>query len=310
MVMAVLLAPVLASILLGLFARRIGTVLPPVVAVVGLTAAALVTALSAGFMLSALGVSAVAQFAPVARWGGWSAAALDATEPLPGVVLAAAGLLSAVLLLLAVRQVVRSIRELREASRACDELGGHADGLVIVDDEYADAYAISGFRTSRIVVSRPMLQALPPAERRVLLAHEAAHVRHRHHLFVQLADLAAAANPLLRSVSREVRIGVERWADEAAVAETGDRKVAARSLARAGLARMQSGAPTLSGALAGADGDISRRVSALLDERPRSRPVVTLALVALVAALVSTSAVTAQQTHERIAHADWVLDHR
>ena len=310
MVLAVLLTPILASVVLGLLARRVGMSLPPAVAVIGLTAAGLVTALSVGFMLSALGITALAQFAPVAQWGGWSAPTLDASEPLPGAALAAAGVLSVVLLGLAARQVLRSLLELRDASRLCDELGPHAEGLVIVDDERADAYAISGFRSSRIVISRRMLQALPPGERRVLLAHEAAHLRYRHHLFVQLADLAAAANPLLRPVSREVRIGVERWADEVAVAETGDRVVAARSLARAGLVRMKFGGAAPSGVLAGADGDIPRRVSALLDGRPRSRPALTAALAVLVAVLVCSSAVTAHETHQRIARADWVLDHR
>ena len=35
-------------------------------------------------------------------------------------------------------------------------------------------------------------------ERAVLLAHEAAHLIGRHHLYLQVAELAAAANPLLR----------------------------------------------------------------------------------------------------------------
>jgi len=55
-----------------------------------------------------------------------------------------------------------------------------------------------------------MLRARPPDERRVLLAHEDSHLRHRHHLFTQLADLAATANPLLRRSARAVLDAVAR----------------------------------------------------------------------------------------------------
>jgi hypothetical protein len=45
-----------------------------------------------------------------------------------------------------------------------------------------------------------MLRALSPPERQVLLAHERAHASGLHYLFTTAARLAAAANPLLRSV--------------------------------------------------------------------------------------------------------------
>jgi len=70
-----------------------------------------------------------------------------------------------------------------------------------------------------------------------LLAHEGAHLRHHHHLYTQLARLAAAANPLLRPLARVIAEGTERWADEVAAAEVGSRRLAARGLARAALAR-------------------------------------------------------------------------
>jgi Zn-dependent protease with chaperone function len=105
-----------------------------------------------------------------------------------------------------------------------------------VPDDIPGAYALPGF-TGRIVVSTAMLHALPADERAVLLAHEAAHLTHRHHAYLLTAELAAAANPLVRPSLGAVRRAVERWADEAAAAEVGDRDLAARALARAGLAR-------------------------------------------------------------------------
>jgi hypothetical protein len=102
-----------------------------------------------------------------------------------------------------------------------------------------------------------------------LLAHEEAHQRHRHHVFVAVADIAAAANPLMRPVARAVRRSVERWADEVAAAEVGDRRVAARSVARAALVRSQFRAAgslvwVTPVALGLDDGDVPARVRALL----------------------------------------------
>ena len=304
----VLIAPFIAAFVLCASAGRIGRSLPPAAAVISLTAAALVTALSTGFALSVLGITALAQFAPVAHWGGWSARALNASAPLPGPIAALAGGLATVLLSLALREVLRSARTLRAAARLCDELGADAAGLVIIDDERADAYAVSGLLAGKIVVSRSMLRALSPIERRALLAHEAAHLHRRHHLYVLLTDLAAAANPLLRPVGREVRVSVERWADEIAATESGDRRVVARALARAGLARMQAGSSVPSLGLGATEVDLDRRMRALLSGRPRRRPLVAAGLAAMIMALLCANAVAAQDARERLVHADAVFD--
>ena len=87
-----------------------------------------------------------------------------------------------------------------------------------------------------------------------------------------VAELAAAANPLLRPAARVVRRGVERWADEVAAAEVGDRQVTARALARAGLARAAAArhAPAL--ALPAVDGDLVDRTRALLYDAAGALP--------------------------------------
>src|ERR1019366_3181879 len=137
----------------------------------------------------------------------------------------------------------------------------------------------------RVGVSTAMLRALPPDERRVLLAHEAAHLRHHHHLYVQLAELGAAANPLLRPLALAVRDGTERWADEDAAAEVGDRALAARALARAGLARALA-SPGLRMAplttLPAVDSGVAHRALALLAPRPRRRRRLAVAVATLV----------------------------
>jgi beta-lactamase regulating signal transducer with metallopeptidase domain len=190
------------------------------------------------------------------------------------------------------------------STRTCRRLGPDVDGLVVVEDEQPDAYALPGLG-GRVVVSTAMLRALPSDERRVLLAHEAAHLAHRHHLWVQVAFVAAAANPLLRPAARAVRAGVERWADEIAAAEVGDRALTARALARAGLARTNGrrrvGRPL---ALGGADGAVVDRARALLAGPPPRRRVLAAALTTLILTLSAAVLVTSIETHARFEAAE------
>lgn len=102
------------------------------------------------------------------------------------------------------------------------------------------AYAVPG-RPGRVIVSEGMLNTLDNAERRVLYAHEHSHLRRRHHRFRQVADIAAAAVPILAPLNRQVRFATERWADEDAVREVGDRRLVARAVARAALASSGAG---------------------------------------------------------------------
>ena len=116
-----------------------------------------------------------------------------------------------------------------------------------------------------------MLRLLPADERRALLAHEAAHLRRFHTGYVLLASLAAAANPLLCPVARQVRLAVELWADQIAAHEVGDARMAARALARASLAASRLRQPGGS-RLAAAGPDVRARVHALTHLPPRFRP--------------------------------------
>lgn len=126
-----------------------------------------------------------------------------------------------------------------------------------------------------------MLRSLEPDERRALLAHERAHLRFRHHRFVRLTRLAAAAFPMLMPLDCRVRYATERWADEEAVREVGDRGVVARAVAGAAIA--QTG--QASAALGIADSHVVRRVESLLAELPPTSRFVELgALGAVIAA--------------------------
>lgn len=108
-------------------------------------------------------------------------------------------------------------------------------GLKLTDDERPDAYAVGG-RPGHIVVSAGMLALLDASERRVLLAHERSHLRHRHHRYITLAVVTSSAVPVLGFVTCRLRLAVERWADEDAAREVGDRALVARTIIRAALA--------------------------------------------------------------------------
>ncbi|MFG2951038.1 M56 family metallopeptidase [Streptomyces adustus] len=145
----------------------------------------------------------------------------------------------------------------------------HGD-LVVAPGDDVDAFALPGYRgrEGRIMVTSGMLRALKPREREVLLAHERAHLSGRHHLFSAVVDLCAVVHPALRSLRESLGFHLERWADEAAAAVVGDRKVAAAAIARAALAssrkRNSSGYPLLSVTT----GSVPQRVEALLLPEP------------------------------------------
>jgi len=303
----VMALPLLVGGLFRVLAEPVGRRLPPATAVRVLTAAMLITALATGMVLGAAAILVVGQAPPVAAAGDWSAATLARGNPVPLAAGCLAALAVTVLAAAACRRAVRAGRELASAARACRTLGPSVEGLVVVDDDVPDAYALPGI-PGRVVVSTAMLRALPAAERRVLLAHEAAHLRHRHHLYVQLAELAAAADPLLRPAARAVRAGVERWADEVAAAQVGDRRLAARALARAGLARAAACRPASAPApaLAAVEGDLVVRTQALLAPPRPPRPLLAAALAGLILVTGVATTVTARGTEDRFETAQTV----
>jgi Zn-dependent protease with chaperone function len=291
--------PLAVSVLLGVSAARLGRRLPPGTAVRLLTAAMLVTALANGFVLAVAGLLVLAQIPLVAALGHYSARVLGSGLPVPVVAGGVAAVTVCGLLAAALRRAALGGRDLVLAAVACRRLGPAVNGLVVVDDDEPDAYTLPGLG-GRVVVSTAMLRALPADERRVLLAHEAAHLSRRHHLWVEAAELAAAANPLLRPARRAVRAAVEREADEVAAVEVGDRALAARALARAGLARAAARRDAaLAAALAGADAAVADRARALLAGPPPRRRVLAGAVAALMLATGIAVLVTGMDTEAR-----------
>ena len=144
-------------------------------------------------------------------------------------------------------------------------------------------------RAGQIVISTAMVDLLDDDEQRIVVAHEEAHARYRHDRYLLTAELAAAALPPLRALARRVSYSIERWADEAAAAVCGDRKLVAITLGKVAL---QTNPPTIA-AFSGLG--VASRMGALL-EPPVPHPHRCL-LLALWSSLLITAAFSVYQLH-------------
>ncbi|WP_030829919.1 M56 family metallopeptidase [Streptomyces hygroscopicus] len=200
---------------------------------------------------------------------------------------------------------LRHVRVRRSAQLA---LAGLPESPVaVLPDGKAYAYALPGTsgrtgKPGRIVVSTGMLDSLNAGERRALIAHEHAHLTGHHHRYLLAAQLAARANPLLRPLRAAVDYCAERWADEEAAREVGDRRVTALAVGKAALVSRGTPAPTLAGFAA--PGPVPRRVAALLGPVPPARPwppTWTAAGLALWVAAVGTAASAVSSANAAVA---------
>jgi hypothetical protein len=240
-----------------------------------LTGAAVGLALSSAAALGLLVVAVAVRLRPIARVAHLSVRLLERVDPTGGSVALVAAALLGLALTASLRFTVRRCRAIGQSFALARRLPGRGQ-VVVVDAAVAEAYAVPG-KPGRIVVSSAMLNAVGFEGRAVVLAHERAHLRGHHWVFIAATSLAAVANPLLRPFVPGVEYSVERWADESAVAEVGDRALVARTVARAALAAKATGAsarmPAVLGIagsrpvrqmLSSSAGPVPRRVAALL----------------------------------------------
>ena len=188
---------------------------------------------------------------------------LELPEPVPGPIALVAALLvawGALRLLVDLRRRRSTLQRLRESGRP-------HNGLVIADWAAPLAIAVPG-RPGHLLITTGILRLLDAEERRVLFAHEHAHLAHRHHRLVAVTAAAAALNPLLIPARDAVAYLVERWADEDAAAAVGDRALTAQAVARAALATVDKGPAT---ALGIHGGPTVQRVRALGEPAPAPR---------------------------------------
>jgi Zn-dependent protease with chaperone function len=234
--------------------------------------------------LGLLMIAALSVMSLFARLGHWSPAEVRHLDAVHMPIDLAASVLLLVFGVMTISAGVGRIKAIVAAYRMASECPDGSELMVLRDDRPL-AHALPG-RPGRIVVSTTMLASLAPAERRALLAHERAHLSEAHHLFVAVIDVLAAANPLLRPLTGAIRYTTERWADEVAASQVGDRSVVARAVGKAALAAKAlgdtAGVPGI--ALGATAGPIPRRVAALLIPAPTHRiPPMLMSLTGLCA---------------------------
>ncbi|MFJ5233821.1 M56 family metallopeptidase [Kitasatospora sp. NPDC088391] len=306
-------APLLLPLLAAPLARRLAEQLAPRAAALTLAATAVALGAAALASLGLLAVTgllhlpyaaALAHLSPA----HWHPTALAEVEWAPTA--GAAGLALLVIAALAARTAHRQRADLRRARAATGDApsglaallrrSGPEPALTVLADERADAYALPG-RPPRVVATTGMLAALSGPERAALLAHERAHLAGRHHLLLAAAEYAAACHPALRPLRGPLGYHVERWADECAAAEVGDRALTARAIGRAALAAARNPpAPRPRLAPGATTGPVPRRVRALLAPAPppRHRALRALAALALAACLTTTAGAAAEAGHD------------
>jgi hypothetical protein len=204
------------------------------------------------------------------------------------------------MLVMAFAAVVQARRRQRELLALLAHGDPKAPGALVVDHPVAAAYCLPGIR-SRIVVSVGTLDLLAPAELAAVLAHERAHVRARHDLVLIPFTSLRRAFPRSRVIAqayRTVALLVEMMADDHAlrslpVMPALPAALPARELAMALLRFGTAGtscAPEGALAAAATEGEISARVSRLL-EPPPPLPWVAQAGTILAAGLLVASVV-------------------
>lgn len=299
--------PLLTPVVATLAARPLAERLPPRLATWLLTVSAVLLATAGSTALGLLMMTGLARIPLLAALAHLSSRVVAADDPTAWPIAATAGVLWVTAAAAAVWMAWRRARALLMAARQAACLPGTGP-LVVLEDPSPEAFTLPGL-PGRIVVSTGMLTALDPAERQVLLAHERAHLRGHHYLFIAAAQLAAAANPLLRPVATAVTYTVERWADEDAAAACGDRRLVATAIGKAALATSagsatrpvaaltragvlgvggawpgrRSSGTRAGGSLKGA-GPVPRRVAALLATPITTGPLPVYLATALVAA--------------------------
>ncbi|MET0422514.1 MAG: M48 family metalloprotease, partial [Actinoplanes sp.] len=224
--------PLLMALPLVFLARRMAARGVPGSAARMLTAVSVVAAACSTWSLGLLAVTMLDDLPPLSALD--DNPALDLPEPVPGPIALVAGILLLCGLIRLARDVrlrVTTIRELRA-------IGSPHDDLVIADLAAPMAVAVPGTmrRAGHLLVTTGILRLLDAEERRVVLAHERAHLAHHHHRLAAATAAAAALNPLLIPAREAVAFLVEREADEDAAAGVGDRGLAAQAVARAALA--------------------------------------------------------------------------
>ena len=165
----------------------------------------------------------------------------------------------------------------------------HAEPIEMVAHDRPFAFTLPG-RAGHIIFSSGLTDFLNDDELAVVLAHERTHARHRHDRYLVIAKLGVAIAPMLRPLASRLEFSLERWADESAAHECGDRSFVARTLGKVALGTT---APEMSLSFAGLG--VPARMTALL--APVVKPPTAGRLTPLYAGVAITGLLASYQLH-------------
>jgi hypothetical protein len=282
--MGLILVPLLLSAVFGLSAPVLARRLPPHLATWLLSVGAVIAAAASSTSIALYAFVLVAQNPVLVARGHWSDEFLRGHTRYATPIGALACLLVLLLAASFLRAAARRTAAFRDAHRFA--AGFPSGELAVIDSPERHAFAVPG-RPGRILATSGILRALDAAERRALLAHERAHLVHRHHLHQTAVHLAVAVNPLLRQLSAAVALSCERWADEDA-AQTSRRGTVAAALTHAAVPHL---ATRRSAVLAAAGADVLARLAALAAPPPRARSGRLAALTGLLLVIAAAVAI-------------------
>jgi Zn-dependent protease with chaperone function len=196
------------------------------------------------------------------------------------------------------RRVRRSRSQTRSHARVALLVGRAIAGqarTVMLDDPRPAAYCVAG-RPAAIVVTSGALAVLDPPQLRAVLAHESAHLAHRHHALATVTRGLAAAFPgvpLFTRGAAEVSRLTEMAADDTAVRASGRPALVTALIAIATGAAVSStgslGAAVPAGAMAAAARAVPDRVERLLRPSSPARSAAVAAALTLTLALLAAA---------------------
>ena len=274
-----LLLPLLVAMVLAGAVATIHRRLPPVLAARAVTVTLGVVAAAAVPTMWILSLGYLAHVPWLGRGFEWCARTVGVHQRiptwvgLPAIVCVAFGAIRAA-------KVIRTFRRLRHDRPGSVEIAVHAQAF---------AFTLPG-RGGHVVWSSGLVELLDEQEQAVVLAHEHAHAHHRHDRYLLIAQCAAATVPFLRSLTSRLQFSLERWADESAVKECGDRGLVARTLGKVALHT-----PETSAAMAFSGLGVPARVAALLGS-PARQPGMPAQII-LWTAIATTAGLAGLQIH-------------
>ena len=272
--------PLLVTVSVAAVATSAHRRLPPRLATRFVTIALVLVILAALPTALVVAVAFLAH-APVVGFGfEWCAQAMGLHGSVP------AWLGAPVVVLIAVG-AVRAFRLLRQHRALRVE---HTRPIHVAHSHKPYAVTLPG-RAGQIVISTAMVELLDEDEQRIVVAHERAHAHYRHDRYLLTAEFAAAVLPPLRALAKRVNYSIERWADEAAAAACGDRRLVAITLGKVAL---KTNPPTVAG-FSGLG--VASRMGALL-EPPVPNPH-RIHVVALWLSIVVTAGFSVYQLHHQ-----------